>query len=112
MSNTDVTFEIKEEKFTFEVQPQDVNFNLGTGITVQKIGDVNDTYEELLIGEIDNENKVFTTTYDYELNSTQIYKNGLRQRRGVHFTETGIKEITFTNPPEEADEIIIVYRRK
>lgn len=71
-------------------------------------------YEENLIGTIDNANKVFTTTYEYVANSTILFINGLKQRRGVDFSETGIKEITLDDAPLNTgmiDELKIMYRK-
>ena len=73
-----------------------------------------DSYEENLIGTIDNTNKIFTTTYAYIANSTIIYINGLRQRRGTDFTESGTQQITLGDPPLNTgmiDELRIIYRK-
>lgn len=71
-------------------------------------------YEENLIGTIDNANKVFTTTYDYVANSTILFINGLKQRRGTDFSETGTNEITLDDAPLNTgmiDELEIMYRK-
>lgn len=71
-------------------------------------------YEENLIGTIDNTNKVFTTTNEYIANSTILFINGLKQRRGVDYTETGTKEITLDEAPMNIgiiDELRIMYRK-
>lgn len=68
--------------------------------------------EENLIGEIDGINKVFTTTDKYLSGTTQVFVNGLKQKRGSAYTESGEKEITFSDAPSTEgfeDELIINY---
>ncbi|MEW6039931.1 MAG: hypothetical protein AB1633_00220 [Elusimicrobiota bacterium] len=85
-------------------------------ITLEAItGDVsinNDWIEETLVGVIDGVNKIFTTINNYKSGSTRIFINGLKQKRGIHYTESGPKEITFSEAPSNNgfnDELIINY---
>ena len=55
--------------------------------------------DELLAGNINNSNRIFITTYSYVAGTTRVYVNGLRQRNGIDFEETGDKEITFSEAP-------------
>ena len=64
---------------------------------------------EELTGEIDGENKIFATTLNYKIGSTEVFINGLKQKLGTHYTESGDKEITFIDANEFEDELLINY---
>lgn len=107
----EVTFEITEETVVLQVVEQPIVFEIGDGFPVSISGPAN-TVEEILIGEIDNDNKVFTTTYEYLTNSTAVYKNGLRLRKDVHYEESGFKTILLFETPLNYggdDELTIIY---
>jgi len=55
--------------------------------------------DELLAGNINNSNRIFMTSYSYISGSARVYVNGLLQRNGIDFEETGDKEITFSEAP-------------
>jgi hypothetical protein len=62
-------------------------------------------------GAINGVNTVFTTASNFTAGKTRLYLNGLRQKLGVgdDYTETAPNQITFTNPPQVGDTIIIDY---
>jgi hypothetical protein len=68
--------------------------------------------DEDLTGVVNNINKVFTTSTSYLTGSVRVYVNGLRQRNGTDFTETGDKEITMDEAPNIsgfADHLSVTY---
>ena len=70
--------------------------------------------EESLIGVIDGNNCIYTTTYNYISDSTQVYINGILQTKNVHYYETDTNEITFSDAPTTTgfdDVLIIKYLR-
>lgn len=67
-----------------------------------------------IIGEIpagiqDGVNLAFTTVTTFAVDSTAVYRNGLREVRGVGYTETGSDTVTFTTAPLSSDDITIDY---
>ena len=58
-----------------------------------------DLKNQLLNGAIGGGNQVFTTTYNFEPNTTMVFKNGLRMFLGDDYTETGANEITYNVAP-------------
>lgn len=69
----------------------------------------NFVFNEVPSGTIDGSNTVFTTASDFQSGTTALYLNGLRQKLGSSYNETGDAEITFTSAPQASDEIIIDY---
>jgi len=69
--------------------------------------------EECPNGTINGINTLFQTTYNYVAGTTQLYKNGLKLKKGTDYTETYPLTITFTNPPLNSggltDSIIVTY---
>lgn len=66
-------------------------------------------FGELLAGTIDGSNMVFTTAQAYQANTTAVYLNGIREPRGVGYTESGPSQITFTSAPFVDDDLRIDY---
>lgn len=60
-------------------------------------------------GTRDGVNAAFTTTQNYRTGTTAVFRNGLREVRGVGYTETGANTITFSAPPLVSDDIAIDY---
>ena len=112
-----ITFTVENKIISFTaVQPVPVSItNSGSRVSFQVASgtvNINNTVNEVLIGAINNVNKVFTTTYNFKANSSQIFINGLRQTLGSHYTESGVNEITFSDAPSNVgfeDELIINY---
>lgn len=62
-------------------------------------------------GTQNGSNLIFTTTQTYIANSTKIYLNGLRLKRGQDYNETGTNTtITFVQAPLSTDNIVMDYR--
>lgn len=93
-----LTGEIEEEGQAITLK----YFNENKGVVTQNLN-------EDLIGTINGTNKVFLTEKKYKERSTRIYLNGQRLKLLDDYTESGDKEITFTEPPESGDKIIIDY---
>jgi hypothetical protein len=75
-------------------------------------GGVGNLIDEVLLGVVNNSNRVFTTSNSFLLGSTRISVNGLKQRNGIDFTETGDKEITMDEAPNTsgfADHLSVTY---
>ena len=60
-------------------------------------------------GTKDGVNAVFTTSQSYNAGSTVVCRNGLREQRGVGYTETTSTIVTFSTPPLSSDDITIDY---
>ena len=92
-----------------------VTFNSnGISFTIASVLPAQDPVEEILTGVIDGVNKIFTTANNFKAGSTKVFKNGLKQVLGVHYTETDTNEITFVDAPDAIgfeDILIINYKR-
>lgn len=66
-------------------------------------------FGEQLSGTINGTNLVFTTAAAYQAGTTAVYLNGIREPRGVGYTESGASQITFTSAPLVDDDIRIDY---
>ena len=68
-------------------------------------------YDYNLVGAKDGVNAIFTTTNNFVSGSTKVYRNGLRMTRGVgyDYVESAVNQITFLNPPDNGDLLIIDY---
>lgn len=75
-------------------------------------GDGTQVFNETPGGSLDGVNAVFTTAHTFQSGSTCVYTNGLRERLGVGYAETGSAEITFTDPLLTDDDLIIDYLRQ
>ena len=66
---------------------------------------------QLLTGVQNAINLIFTTPQTFTLNSTKLYRNGLRLRHGLTFDyiESSTNQITFNQPPYQTDNILIDY---
>lgn len=47
----------------------------------------------------------FSTLEDYLPGTLEVYLNGVRQRRGVFFAETGVQSFTTTEAPHPGDAL-------
>lgn len=70
---------------------------------------VSQVIDEVPMGVKDGFNAAFNTQHSFEANSVILYCNGLRERHGVGFLETGPNEITITSPPDALDTIVVDY---
>lgn len=64
-------------------------------------------------GLINGTNAIFTTDFNFIAGSTHLYLNGLRLKPGAEndYTETGLNQITLSNPPQSGDLLLIDYRK-
>lgn len=69
----------------------------------------NSEITEVLIGDIDNNNATFKTTYAFYPESTLVFINGIKQRQGTDYTNTGVDTIVFTESPQVGDYLEINY---
>lgn len=112
-----ITFTVQNKVISFTaVQPKPVSITTGGSRVSFQVNtgsvNINILQTETLIGAIDNVNKVFTTTDNFKANSSQVFINGLRQKLGTHYVESGANEITFSDAPSNVgyqDELIINY---
>ena len=72
-------------------------------------GDGTPVVGEVLSGVKDGVNAVFTTESGYRTGTTAVYRNGLREVRGVGYTESGPATVSFTTAPLSTDDISIDY---
>jgi hypothetical protein len=54
-------------------------------------------------------NQVFTLAFTYQMGSTQVFRNGLRQKLGSGYTESAARQITFSDAPLAGEEITVDY---
>lgn len=83
-------------------------------ITLSDLDSAINFYSESLIGSIDGINKIFTTTFNYELNSTIVFINGLKQKLNISYFENGTNEIEFDEAPSDLgfeDDLFIIYKK-
>lgn len=70
------------------------------------------TYEEvneILIGTINGSNATFTTTYNFEPDTTIIYVNGVKQNKPAHYNTSGSNTVIFSDSPQIGDILEINY---
>lgn len=66
-------------------------------------------YNETPAGAQNGTNLVFTTVHPYQTGSTVVHRNGLREIRGVGYTESATATISFTTAPLASDILTIDY---
>jgi len=66
---------------------------------------------EIPSGSIDGNNVTFNTSFAYVANSTKLYLNGLRQRIGSDYNESGGTTVTMLYVPQTNDSLLIDYRK-
>lgn len=64
---------------------------------------------EVPSGTVNGSNAAFTTAHAYLGSTTAAYRNGIREVRGVGYTESGASTITFTTAPATGDDIQVDY---
>ena len=68
--------------------------------------------DEVPQGDIDGVNMLFITAFPYRKNSVEVYLNGMKMLRGLHFNEGPLsQEITLTDPPDLGGYLRINYKR-
>lgn len=66
-------------------------------------------FAEALVGTKNGVNLAFTTTQTFVATSVALFRNGMRERLGVSYTETTPNTITFTTAPLSGDDLIVDY---
>lgn len=98
--------------YDIELQEETINFTFDN---IHYVNSGGNYICETLEGEINGVNTVFNTSYNYEVNTTRVYINGLLQRRGVDYNELGVRTIEFTDAPSArgfTDNLIVIYKIK
>ncbi len=54
---------------------------------------------------------VFSTVENYLPGTLEVHLNGVRQRRGVHFVESGAHELTMAEAPRAGDSLAVQYEQ-
>lgn len=60
-------------------------------------------------GTINGTNLIFTTPTGFQIGTTEVYVNGVRQTLGTHYTETLPNTITFIDAPVAGDILQVDY---
>jgi len=66
-------------------------------------------HNETPTGVVDGENTVFTTAYAYKATTPRVFLNGIRLKESGDYFETGGTELTFVDPPQDGDLLILDY---
>lgn len=68
--------------------------------------------DETPTGAVNGSNTAFTTARPYIANTLEVFINGVKQKRGTHFTETTPTSGTFTmgDAPLTGDDIMVNYQ--
>lgn len=68
--------------------------------------------DETPTGSVNGSNTSFTTTKPYVANTLQVYVNGIKQKRGTHFSEITPTSGTFTisDAPLTGDDVMVEYQ--
>ena len=61
-------------------------------------------------GTVDGSNKNFTSAQTYGANKLAVFLNGVRQRRGNDYNETGTSSFSFVLAPVSGDILSIDYQ--
>jgi hypothetical protein len=64
---------------------------------------------EIPVGAIDGSNLSFGTANAYRAGLLAVYLNGLRQRPGADYSETGTQSFAFLSAPLPGDSLSIDY---
>ena len=70
------------------------------------------SYEEIteeLIGIVDGINATFTTSQNFDPNTTIVFINGVKQRKPIHYNSIGLNTIIFSDSPLIGDTLEINY---
>lgn len=70
------------------------------------------TTDETPTGTVNGSNTSFTTAKPYVANTLQVYINGVKQKRGTHFSEVTPTSGTFTisDAPLTGDDVMVEYQ--
>lgn len=87
-----------------------VDYNVGS--PTFNVGTNSSIFDETPAGTVNGSTTLFTATRAYVGGSLAVYINGVKQKRGTHFTETSPSTGTFTmsDAPLTGDDIMIDYQ--
>lgn len=82
------------------------------GSQVMIAGSSSLTTDETPTGSVNGSNTSFTTAKPYVANTLQVYVNGVKQKRGTHFSEVTPTSGTFTisDAPLTGDDVMVEYQ--
>jgi hypothetical protein len=67
-------------------------------------------FDETPAGTVNGSTVIFTTARPYIPGSLAVYINGVKQKRGVHFTETTSTTFTMGDAPLAGDDVMVDYQ--
>jgi hypothetical protein len=79
---------------------------------VNPVSTISVSYEEIteeLVGTIDGSNAIFTTTQNFDPDTTIVFINGVKQKKPTHYNTIGTNVITFSDSPQVGDILEINY---
>lgn len=76
---------------------------VGTGI-INVIG-------ETPVGLVNGSNATYTVAFDFDPTSVEVFINGVRQKRVIHFNTSGLVTIIFADSPQTGDLLQVNYER-
>src|SRR5262245_31156396 len=74
-------------------------------------GAVLSVYDETPSGAINSTNVAYGTVVSYKPNTLRVFLNGVRQHRGIDFSETGTAGFTMTAAPITDDFLLVDYEQ-
>jgi hypothetical protein len=96
-----------------KIQHDPVNGHRHDGIDSYLIngGSGGDTWvvDASFTGAIDDVNVTFTFAQNFRANTVAVYRQGVRQKRGPHFTESAPNQITFSTPPKTGQTLVFDF---
>lgn len=101
---------IAESKIAYDL----INGHNHDGITSRLIsggGGGGDTLvvDAPFIGAVNGVNATYTFTQNFRPNSLAVYRQGIRQKRGIHFNEVAPNQVTFTTPPPTGINLVFDF---
>lgn len=64
---------------------------------------------ETPVGAINGSNATFTTAYNFDPDTLELFANGIRQQVGTHYTTSGTTTITLGFSPVVGDTVTVNY---
>lgn len=65
--------------------------------------------DSFVVGDRDGINMDFALSYNFVIDSTKVYLNGVRLQREIDYSETGSNIITLNYPPIPTDVLVVDY---
>lgn len=64
---------------------------------------------EVLVGVVDGVNSSFTTSFNFDPDTTIVFINGVKQRKPIHYNTVGSNTVIFSDSPLAGDLLEINY---